>query len=88
VASLELLFLVAEGVQVHGEGVDSGVHLSNFLAEVLNSFNQQVVIHVDHFFCEGGQGLKSTSPFVVEEVAVVDVWVWCVLDVKVILTPK
>jgi hypothetical protein len=64
------------------------MHLSDLFAEVFNSFHQEVVLHGDHFFHEVGQGLKSTSPSVVEEVAVVNVWAWSVLDVIVILTPK
>jgi hypothetical protein len=49
VASLELMVLVVEGIQVHSKGVDSGVNLSNIFAEVLNSFYQQVVLHGGHF---------------------------------------
>jgi hypothetical protein len=88
VASLELVVLVAERVQVHGEGVDSGVHFSHLFTEVLNGFDQQVVLHGCHFFCVRGRGLKSTSLLVDEEVTVVNVSAWCVLALLVILTPK
>jgi hypothetical protein len=82
------MVLVAKGIEVHSERVDSGIHLSNLFAEVLNSFNQQVVLHGGHLFNKERGGLASTSPLAVEEVAVVNIWTWCVLVVIVILIPK